>query len=61
MIDPAKLDQSLRSTDWRDIENRRCQIAGAFFRFDRIEAGLHSLDLTRFLDADRFPLRWKTL
>jgi len=30
-------------------------------RFDGIEAGLQILDLTRFLDANRFPLRLKTL
>src|SRR5450432_2458736 len=30
-------------------------------RFDGIEAGLSILDLTRFLDANRFPLRLKTL
>jgi hypothetical protein len=29
------------------------------FRFDRIEAGLSILDLTRFLDANRCPPRIK--
>ena len=29
----------------------------SLFRFDRIEAGLWILDLTRFLDANRPPLR----
>jgi hypothetical protein len=38
-----------------DIARRR------LFRFDRIETGLQILDLTRFLDANRFPLRLKTL
>jgi hypothetical protein len=33
----------------------------AFFRFDRIETGLWIFVLTRFLDANRFPLRLKTL
>jgi hypothetical protein len=33
----------------------------SLFRFDGIEAGLWILDLTRFLDANRFPLRLKTL
>jgi hypothetical protein len=33
----------------------------SLFRFDRIETGLWILDLTRFLDANRPPLRWKTL
>ena len=33
----------------------------SLFRFDGIEAGLQILDLTRFLDANRFPLRLKTL
>ena len=30
------------------------------FRFDGIEAGLWILDLTRFLDANRFPPRIKS-
>jgi hypothetical protein len=33
----------------------------SLFRFDRIETGLWILDLTRFLDANRSPLRLKTL
>ena len=33
----------------------------SLFRFDRIETELQILDLTRFLDAKRFPLRLKTL
>jgi hypothetical protein len=33
----------------------------SLFRFDGIEAGLWILDLTRFLDANRCPLRLKTL
>jgi hypothetical protein len=30
-------------------------------RFDEVETGLWILDLTRFLDANRFPIRLKTL
>jgi len=30
-------------------------------RFDKIEAGARILDLPRFLDANRYPLRLKTL
>src|SRR5215216_506032 len=33
----------------------------SLFRFDGIETGLQILVLTRFLDANRFPLRSKTL
>jgi hypothetical protein len=32
-------------------------IGWSHFRFDGIEAGLWILDLTRFLDANRFPPR----
>jgi hypothetical protein len=31
------------------------------FRSDVIGTELQIFDLTRFLDANRFPLRWKTL
>jgi len=35
--------------------------AWSFFRFDSIETELSILDLTRFLYANRCPLRSKTL
>jgi hypothetical protein len=33
----------------------------SLFRSDGIGTGLWIFDLTRFLDANRSPLRWKTL
>jgi hypothetical protein len=49
----------------KDKRKRRDIIAGIIAfepsRSDGIRAGLYDFDLTRFLDANRYPLRSKTL
>jgi len=58
---------SSRVRRWLHNINRRPlfvpirQIVWSLFRFDGIETGLQILELTRFLDANRSPLRLKTL
>jgi hypothetical protein len=42
------------------VANQRVSYRESLFRFDRIETGLWILDLTRFLDVNRFPPRIKS-
>jgi hypothetical protein len=50
----------LRLAAFSEQSFRNCVIR-ALFRFYRIETGLWNFDLTRFLEANRYPLRLKTL
>jgi hypothetical protein len=49
------------SREYEALTGRATSRAESLLRFDRVETGLQIPDLTRFPDANRFPLRLKTL